>query len=95
MLDAGTTTANRTDYHRAMLAVLRVDAPSTALLEELEAPAAGPVVEFFPDVRAVLELAAIRQGHHGVALVRDGGPAPSSVPAITSLEELPPIVRGP
>ena len=55
VLDAGTTTANRTDYHRAMLAVLGIDAPSTALLQELEAPAAGPVVELFPDVRRVLE----------------------------------------
>jgi hypothetical protein len=36
VLDAGTTTANRTDYHRAMLAVLGIDAPSAALLEELE-----------------------------------------------------------
>jgi putative hydrolase of the HAD superfamily len=169
VLDAGTTTANRTDYHRAMLAVLGIDAPSTALLEELEGPAAGPVVELFPDVRPVLDhlqasgvgmavvsdnwagledgyrelgieryfagfvisevlgcnkpdprmyaagrellgldpgaclvvdddpqlvLAAIRLGHHGVALMRDGGPAPASVPAITSLEELPPIIVG-
>ena len=55
VLDAGTTTANRTDYHRAMLRVLGVDAPSVALLRELEAPAAGPVVEVFPDVRRVLD----------------------------------------
>lgn len=54
VLDAGTTTANRTDYHRAMLRVLGIEAPATALLHELEAPAAGPVVEFFPDVRHVL-----------------------------------------
>ena len=56
LLDADpTTTANRTDYHRAMLAVLGIDAPSLALLRELEAPAAGPVVEVFPDVWPVLE----------------------------------------
>jgi putative hydrolase of the HAD superfamily len=169
VLDAGTTTANRTEYHRAMLAVLGVDAPSTALLRELEAPAAGPVVELFPDVRRVLEqlrasgvgmavvsdnwagledtyrdlgidhyfagfvvsevlgcskpdprmyaagrellgldpdaclvvdddpelvLGAIRLGYHGAALARDVGPAPASVPVITSLDEVPPIVTG-
>ena len=169
VLDAGTTTPNRTDYHRAMLAVLGVDAPSAALLRELEAPAAGPVVEVFPDVWRVLEqleawgvgmavvsdnwagledgyrelgieryfagfvisevlgcnkpdprmyaagrellgldasdclfvdddpqlvLAAIQLGYHGVALTRGGGPAPASVPAIRSLEELLPIVNG-
>jgi FMN phosphatase YigB (HAD superfamily) len=55
VLDAGTTTANRTDYHRAMLRVLGVDEPSAVLLRELEAPAAGPVVEVFPDVRRVLD----------------------------------------
>jgi putative hydrolase of the HAD superfamily len=55
VLDAGTTTANRTDYHRAMLRVLGIDEPSAALLQELEAPAAGPVVEVFPDVRRVLD----------------------------------------
>jgi putative hydrolase of the HAD superfamily len=167
VLDAGTTTADRTDYHRAMLAVLGIDAPSAALLQELEGPAAGPVVEVFPDVRPVLDrlralgvgmavvsdnwagledgyrelgieryfagfvisevigcdkpdprmyaagrdllgldsgeclfvdddpelvLAAIKLGYHGVALRRGGGPAPGSVPVITSLEELLPIV---
>jgi putative hydrolase of the HAD superfamily len=171
VLDTGTTTPNRTRYHRAMLAVLGIEAPSAALLEELEAPAAGPVVEVFPDVWPVLEqlqewgvgmavvsdnwagleagyrelgieryfagfvisevlgcikpdprmyaagrellgldpgdclvvdddprlvLAAIQLGDHGVALLRGGGPAPASVPTITSLDELPPIVaRGP
>jgi len=55
VLDAGTTTANRTDYHRAMLRVLGVEEPSPALLDELEAPAAGPVVETFPEVGRVLE----------------------------------------
>ncbi|MET7419740.1 hypothetical protein [Dactylosporangium sp. NPDC005555] len=47
-------TANRADYHRAMLSVLRVEA-SQELLDELEASAAGPVIEVYPDVRAVLE----------------------------------------
>jgi putative hydrolase of the HAD superfamily len=168
VLDADTT-ANRADYHRAMLRVLGVDEPSTALLEELEAPAAGPAVELFPDVRRVLDqlraagagmavvsdnwaglehlyralgiehyfagfvisevlgcckpdprmyaagsellgldadecvfvdddpqlvLAAIQLGYHGVALVRDVVPVPVSVPVITSLDELPPIVDG-
>jgi putative hydrolase of the HAD superfamily len=169
VLDAGTTTPNRTDYHRAMLRVLGIDEPSTALLHELEAPATGPVVELFPDVRRVLDQlraaglgmsvvsdtwagleasfrsldiehyfagfvisevlgcnkpdprmyaagsellgldpgdclfvdddsqlvsAAIQLGYHGVALMRDGGLPPASVPAITSLDELPPIVVG-
>jgi HAD superfamily hydrolase (TIGR01509 family) len=168
MLDAATTTPNRTDYHRAMLAVLGIAAPSAALLGELEAPAARPVVEVFPDVGSVLEqlrawgvgmvvvsdnwagledgyrelgleryfagfvisevlgcikpdprmyaagrellgldpddclfvdddpqlvLAAIELGYHGVALLRGAGPTPASVPAITSLDELLPIVR--
>src|SRR5882757_9636031 len=50
VLDTGTTTPNRTDYHRAMLRVLGVDVPSAALLRDLEAPAAGPAVAVFPDV---------------------------------------------
>jgi HAD superfamily hydrolase (TIGR01509 family) len=55
VLDAGTTTANRADYHRAMLRVLGIEQPSAALLHELEAPAAGPIIEVFPDVRHVLD----------------------------------------
>jgi HAD superfamily hydrolase (TIGR01509 family) len=169
VLDASTTTVNRTVYHRAMLRPLGIDAPSPALLHELEAPPAGPVVELFPDVRPVLDqlrafgvgmsvvsdtwsgleavfrslgieryfagfviseelgcnkpdprmyaagsdllgleagdclfidddprlvAAAIQLGYHGVALIRDAAPAPASVPAITSLDELPPIVTG-
>jgi putative hydrolase of the HAD superfamily len=54
-LDAGTTTANRTDYHRTMLAVLGIVRPSEQLLSELEAPAGGPVVELYPDVLGVLD----------------------------------------
>jgi putative hydrolase of the HAD superfamily len=52
-----------------MLAVLGVDAPSAALLRELEAPAAGPVVELFPDVRPVLE--RLRASGIGMAVVSD------------------------
>jgi putative hydrolase of the HAD superfamily len=53
VLDAATT--NRVDYHRAILRVLGIEAPSAGLLHELEAPAAGPVVEVFPEVRRVLD----------------------------------------
>jgi HAD superfamily hydrolase (TIGR01509 family) len=53
-LDAGTATANRTGYHRTMLATLGVERPSEQLLRQLEAPAAGPVIELYPDVRRVL-----------------------------------------
>src|SRR5689334_9672203 len=38
-----------------MLAVLGVDHPSPHLLRQLEAPAAGPVIEPYPDVRHVLD----------------------------------------
>jgi putative hydrolase of the HAD superfamily len=69
VLDADTTTANRTDYHRAMLRVLGIDAPSRALLQELEAPAAGPVVELFPDVRRVLD--QLRASGVGMSVVSD------------------------
>ncbi|HEY9378796.1 MAG TPA: HAD family hydrolase [Jiangellaceae bacterium] len=51
-----------------------------------------PGVCLFVDDDPELVLAAIRLGYHGVALLRGGGPAPASVPAIRSLEELPPIV---
>jgi putative hydrolase of the HAD superfamily len=166
ILDAGTTTANRTDYHRAMLRVLGIGQPSATLLHELEAPSAGPAIELFPDVRRVLEQlrkwdvrmsvvsdnwaglqtlfqdldierhfegfvisellgcrkpdprmytagsdllgldpgdclfvdddpqlvsAAIRLGYHGVAIARERWPD-TTVPVITSLDQLPPIV---
>jgi putative hydrolase of the HAD superfamily len=55
VLDAATTTPSRADYHRAILQVLGIVAPSAGLLHELEAPAAGPVLEVFPDVRHVLD----------------------------------------
>jgi FMN phosphatase YigB (HAD superfamily) len=54
-LDASPNTASRADYHRTMLTVLGIERPSPELLHELEAPAAGPVVELYPDVRGVLE----------------------------------------
>jgi putative hydrolase of the HAD superfamily len=69
VLDAGTTTPNRTDYHRAMLHVLGVDEPSATLLRELEGPAAGPVVETFPDVRRVLD--RLRAAGIGMSVVSD------------------------
>ena len=110
LLDADPTrTANRADYHRAMLAVLGIAAPSAALLHELEAPAAGPVVEVFPDVWPVLEQlrawgvgmavvsdnwARSEDDHRGVALTRGGEPTLASVPAIRSLDELLAIVNG-
>ncbi|GAB3833910.1 HAD family hydrolase [Dactylosporangium cerinum] len=54
-LDASLITANRTAYHREMLAMLDIPHPSDRLLHELEAPAAGPVIETYPDVRPVLD----------------------------------------
>ena len=54
-LDASTSTADRTEYHQTMLSVLGVDQPSQHLLRQLEAPAAGPVIEPYPDVRHVLD----------------------------------------
>jgi HAD superfamily hydrolase (TIGR01509 family) len=55
VLDAGSTTADRTGYHRAILRELGVGAPSAELLRELAAPAAGPVIELYPDARPALE----------------------------------------
>jgi len=54
-LDASTVTVNRTEYHRTLLRVLGIDRPSEQLLHQLEAPAAGPVLEAYPDVRRVLD----------------------------------------
>jgi putative hydrolase of the HAD superfamily len=87
LLDADPTrTANRTDYHRAMLAVLGIAAPSTALLHELEAPAAGPVVEVFPDVWPVLE--QLRAWGVGMAVVSDNWAAPEDDHRERGIEEL-------
>jgi putative hydrolase of the HAD superfamily len=69
VLDSGTTTAGRTVYHRAILRALGIDAPLAALLAELEAPAAGPVAELFPEVRRVLE--RLRAAGVGMAVVSD------------------------
>jgi putative hydrolase of the HAD superfamily len=69
VLDAGTTTADRTDYHRAMLAVLGVTAPSAALLRRLEGPPAGPVVEAYPDVVPALD--GLRRRGVPMAVVSD------------------------
>jgi putative hydrolase of the HAD superfamily len=55
VLDSGTTTPDRTHYHRAMLDVLGVHQPSDELLHELDAPPAAPAVETYPDVRPVLD----------------------------------------
>lgn len=54
-LDASPRTASRTEYHRVMLTVLGVGHPSRRLLRQLEAPAAGPVIEPYPDARDVLD----------------------------------------
>lgn len=59
-LDAGTATANRSDYHRTMLAVLGIDSPSEQLLRQLDDPAAGPVIELYPDVHRVLNQLRLR-----------------------------------
>jgi beta-phosphoglucomutase-like phosphatase (HAD superfamily) len=52
-----------------MLPVLGIDVPSAALLRELEAPAAGRVVEPFPDVRQVLD--ELRAEAIGLSVVSD------------------------
>jgi putative hydrolase of the HAD superfamily len=69
VLDAGTATAGRTDYHRAMLSVLGIGLPSERLLRQLEAPATGPVIELYPDVRRVLD--QLRQRGIRMSVVSD------------------------
>jgi putative hydrolase of the HAD superfamily len=54
-LDEAASTPERTDYHRAILAALGIDDPSARLLRELDAPAAGPVLELYPDARPTLD----------------------------------------
>jgi putative hydrolase of the HAD superfamily len=56
----GVTTVHRTDYHRAMLRVLRIGQPSDELLDQLEAPPARPAVEVYADVEPVLAQLAAR-----------------------------------
>jgi putative hydrolase of the HAD superfamily len=60
-LSASASPTSRDDYHRVMLAVLDVDAPSTALLAELDAPTELPVLEPFPETVAVLRALAARE----------------------------------
>jgi len=71
VLDEATGTADRADYHRAILAELGVR-PAPELLAELEAPAALPPVEFYPDVRPTLEL--LRARGIAMAVVSDAWP---------------------
>jgi putative hydrolase of the HAD superfamily len=68
-LDASAGTANRTDYHRTMLMVLGIDRPSEQLLHQMEAPAPGPVLEAYPDVRRVLD--QLRRWHVRMCVVSD------------------------
>jgi HAD superfamily hydrolase (TIGR01509 family) len=71
LLDEAAGTADRTDYHRAILAALDVP-PDRGLLAELEAPAALPPVEFYPDVRPTLE--RLRDRGIALAVVSDAWP---------------------
>jgi FMN phosphatase YigB (HAD superfamily) len=48
----------------------------------------------FIDDDPQLVLAAIQLGYHGVALAREGRPV-SSVPMITTLDQLPPVIAEP
>jgi len=70
-LDDATGTASRAAYHRAILAVLGVQ-PEPELLAELEAPAALPPVEFYPDVRPNLQ--RLRDRGIALAVVSDTWP---------------------
>jgi HAD superfamily hydrolase (TIGR01509 family) len=72
VLDAAQATASRTEYHRAILHALGIDRPGTALLAELEQPAAGLPVAVFPDVRRVLE--RLRMDGVPMAVVSDSWP---------------------
>ncbi len=76
-LNSSASTPSRADYHRAVLAVLGVDAPADALLAELEAPPATPPVELYPDALSVLvqlhasgiPMAVVSDGWAGLDLV--------------------------
>ena len=71
-LAAARTTPPRDDYHRVVLAALGVGRPSAQLLEDLDRPLDTPVLEPFPEVRAVLtELS--RRGV-GLAVVSNNWP---------------------
>jgi len=71
ILDDATGTADRADYHRAILAVLGVR-PTPELLAALEAPAALPPVEFYADVRP--NLRRLRDRGIALAVVSDAWP---------------------
>lgn len=75
-LNSSASTPSRADYHRAVLAVLGVDAPADALLAELEAPPATPPVELYPDALSVL--VQLHASGIPMAVVSDGwaGPDP-------------------
>jgi putative hydrolase of the HAD superfamily len=72
VLDAATGTADRTDYHRAVLRALGIAEPAPALLAQLEEPAAGLPVEPFPDVLPVLD--RLRAENVPMAVVSDSWP---------------------
>jgi putative hydrolase of the HAD superfamily len=69
LLSESTGTVSREEYHRAVLAVLGIDDPSSALLRELDLPLALPVFEVFPEVPATL--AAARDDGVDLAVVTD------------------------
>ena len=72
VLDTASGTADRTDYHRAILRALGVVAPASELLAELEQPAAGLPVETYPEVRDVL--ARLHADGVPMAVVSDSWP---------------------
>ncbi len=72
VLDNAAGTADRADYHRAILRALGVITPSAVLLAELERPAAGLPVEPFPEVRPVLT--RLRAAGVPMAVVSDAWP---------------------
>lgn len=67
-LVAGVVTPNRDDYHRVILAELRIE-PSDQLLADLSAPLERPVVEVFLEVPRVL--ARLRELGVRMAIVTD------------------------
>ncbi|GAB3275205.1 hypothetical protein GCM10027456_65650 [Kineosporia babensis] len=68
-LASGATTPARSEYHRTMLRELGMPQPSLPLLNELEAPAAGPVLKLFPDVLRTLD--QLRQWDVRMCVVSD------------------------
>lgn len=72
VLDAAVGTADRTEYHRAILLAVGIAQPSAALLAELVGPAAAPAVEPFPDAHRTLE--RLRADGVPMAVVSDAWP---------------------